>query len=146
MKMASLVMGVAAVLLSAPMVSVGVVSMFTTGALDSHSLKKSERVLVTITHVNPPKHFYISFMDDELGLESDHVYVSKHFNGWNRLGVGETIAVTRNSVVNRRGWLVEKLSMHKWPLFGRCFFSDSEIGRTEYKYADVRKGVEEVLR
>lgn len=120
--------------------------LFSNSAYDWQEVSERENILAPITHINPPKHFYISFMDEERNVEVEHVYVSKHFNRWRELGLGDEIAVTRNTVINRRGWLVEKLSLHTWPLFNRCFFKDSEIGGVEYAYSGAREGVEKLLR
>lgn len=55
------------------------------------------------TGCNPPKHFYINLIEVGTWDEYNHIYVSKHFNDWRQLTVGDTIKFRIKSYKNDHG-------------------------------------------
>lgn len=60
-----------------------------------------------VTKVNPPKHFAVSFREENTGYQFKNQYVEKHCNSWRKLKVGSRWKLTQVVRQGKKGRYTE---------------------------------------
>jgi hypothetical protein len=63
------------------------------GCCHEQQPKSFEYRKYVLTGINRPKHFYIDLIEVDTWSEYKRVYVSKHFNKWRSLRLGDTLTL-----------------------------------------------------